>query len=102
MPWDPTELNEPLRVGRMLQHIKVLVNQFPPGDAGLLPAIQGAADDLLSDPTGSKFKDKFEARCIRVYRAYAAAGRAVNAPASNRNGPWNDCKDELEHAQAGD
>jgi hypothetical protein len=100
MAWIPDELDAPLCVRRMLEHINVLVVEFPPSDGGLPPVIQAAVDDLLNDKTG-KYVDKFPLRCIRIFRAYGDAGRAVNAAASNRNGPWNDCKDELEHAQNG-
>jgi hypothetical protein len=98
MAWKPDELPAPLTAKRMLLHIDVLVEEFPPADAGLKQNIKNTLALLLND----EYLDRYEARCIRVFRAYREAGRTLDLSPGSRNSTWQACLSELAHAQNGD
>jgi len=98
MAWRPGELDACLCAKRMLVHIDELVDGFPPADDGLRQNIKATVAMLLV----AEYTTMYAARCIRIFRAYGYAGRALDLTPGSRGSTWQACLSELEHAQAGD
>jgi len=98
MAWKPGELDACLCAKRMLVHIDELVDAFPPADDGLRLGIKDAVAMLLV----ADYTTMYAARCVRILRAYLAAGRTLDLSPGSRNSTWQACLSELDHAQAGD
>lgn len=101
MAWKQDELPKKLCADRMLEHIHVLVGTHPPSPSA--PTLRQEIQEAVERLRGEDDYDppRYALRCIRIFRAYRYAGTAVAAPDYNRNGPWDDCKQELGHAENG-
>ena len=101
MAWKNDQLTKKLCADRMLEHIDALVGTHPPSPSAptLRQEIQEAVERLRNEVDYNP--PRYALRCIRIFRAYERAGVAAAAPEYNRNLPWDQCKQELGHAENG-